>query len=171
MNATSRGKPTLLLYVLVAIAIGLLAAIYYSPVWWVSLTAPNYPEEAFPDGVRIHFHMNGVFNGCRMVEKKEIQEEEALDCVHEMDTINHYVGMYPIAAGGVIERAMSPFLVSMLGVMIIGYGIIAVPTGIVTVELGNAVRRARAERRCSTCGLADHDADARFCKGCGSALS
>ena len=95
--------------------IGLLLAIYYAPVWWVSLTAPNYPEEAFPDGVRIHFHMNGVFNGCKKVEKEEILEEEALDCVHEMDTINHYVGMYPIAAGGVIERAFSPFLISMLG--------------------------------------------------------
>jgi hypothetical protein len=87
----------------------------------VSLTAPNYPEEAFPDGVRIHFHMNGVFNGCRKVEKAEIVEEEALDCVHEMDTINHYVGMYPIAAGGVVERAFSPFLLSMLGVMLLGF--------------------------------------------------
>ena len=38
-----------------------------------------------------------------------------------MDTINHYVGMYPIAAGGVIERAFSPFLVSMLGVMLAGF--------------------------------------------------
>jgi len=53
-------------------------------------------------------------------------------------------------------------------VMIMGYAIIAVPTGIVTVELGHAVRRARAERACPACGLADHDADARFCKSCGS---
>ena len=112
-----------MVYVLVAAAIGLLTAIYYSPVWWVSLTAPNYPEEAFPDGVRIHFHMNGVFNGCRKVEKKEIQEEEALDCVHEMDTINHYVGMYPIAAGGVVEKAFSPYLVTLLAVMLIGFAI------------------------------------------------
>lgn len=103
------------------IAVALLAVIYYSPIWWVSLTAPNYPAEAFPDGVRIHFHFNGVFNGCEKVEKAEIREDEALDCVHEMDTINHYVGMYPIAAGGVIERALSPFLVAMLGVMVIGF--------------------------------------------------
>lgn len=102
-------------------AIALLATIYFTPVWWVSLTAPNYPEEAFPDGVRIHFHMNGVFNGCKKVEKAEIQEEEALDCVHEMDTINHYVGMYPIAAGGVVERAFSQYLVALLGVMLLGF--------------------------------------------------
>jgi hypothetical protein len=87
----------------------------------VSLTAPNYPEEAFPDGVKIHFHMNGVFNGCEAVQKAEIHEEERLDCVHEMDTINHYVGMYPIAAGGPIENSFSVFLMAMLGVMLFGY--------------------------------------------------
>ena len=107
--------------VLILAAIGLLVAIYFTPIWWVSLTAPNYPEEAFPDGIRIHFHMNGVFNGCEKIENVEITEDEAIDCVHEMDTINHYVGMYPIAAGGVIERAFSPFLMSMLAVMLVGF--------------------------------------------------
>lgn len=104
-------------------ALALLVAIYYTPTWWVSLKAPNYPEESFPDGVRIHFHMNGVFNGCTKVEKAEIQEEEALDCVHEMDTINHYVGMYPIAAGGPVEKAYSQFLMTLLGVMVVGFAI------------------------------------------------
>jgi hypothetical protein len=121
MNAVSQTKQTIQVGILTLIALGLLAAIFYTPIWWVSLTAPNYPEEAFPDGVRIHFHMNGVFNGCSKVEKEEIQEEVALDCVHEMDTINHYVGMYPIAAGGVVERAFSPFLISVLGVMLLGF--------------------------------------------------
>jgi len=121
MKQPVSSKSSPLVYVLTLAALGLLVAIFYSPVWWVSLTAPNYPEEAFPDGVRIHFHMNGVFNGCKKVEKTEIKEEEALDCVHEMDTINHYVGMYPIAAGGVVERAFSPFLMSFLGVMLVGF--------------------------------------------------
>ena len=106
---------------LVGISIVLLVAIYFAPIWWVSLTAPNYPPEAFPDGIRIHFHMTGVFNGCERVENVEIVEEEVLNCVHEMDTINHYVGMYPIASGGVIEKALSPFLMSMLVVMLLGF--------------------------------------------------
>ena len=106
---------------LIMASVVLLVAIYYTPVWWVALTAPNYPEEAFPDGVRINFHMNGVFNGCKKINKAELSESEALDCVHEMDTINHYVGMYPIAAGGVIERAFSPFLVGLLAVMLLGF--------------------------------------------------
>lgn len=123
MSVAKRNPQSALVYLFIAIAIGLLAAIYYAPVWWVSLTAPNYPAEAFPDGVRIHFHMNGVFNGCEMIEKDEIAEDEALDCVHEMDTINHYVGMYPIAAGGVIERAFAPFLMGLLAVMLAGFAV------------------------------------------------
>ncbi len=106
---------------LILVSIVLLVVIYLAPAWWVSLTAPNYPEESFPDGVRIHFHMNGVFNGCKKIEKEEVTESEALDCVHEMDTINHYVGMYPIAAGGVVERPFSPFLMAFLGVMLLGF--------------------------------------------------
>ena len=116
-------KQNLLVAGLSGISLLLLVAIYFSPIWWVSLTAPNYPPEAFPDGVRIHFHMNGVFNGCKKVEKIEIQEVEALDCVHEMDTINHYVGMYPIAAGGPVERVLSQFLVAFLGVMILAFAV------------------------------------------------
>lgn len=114
-------KRVIISNLLILVSLVLLAAIYFAPAWWVALTAPNYPEEAFPDGVKIHFHMNGVFNGCEKVEKKEIAETEALDCVHEMDTINHYVGMYPIAAGGVVEKTFSPFLLSLLGVMLIGF--------------------------------------------------
>jgi hypothetical protein len=107
--------------VLTLIGIALLAAIFYSPIWWVSLTAPNYPAESFPDGVRIQFHINGVFNGCSKQEKQEITEDEALDCVHEMDTINHYVGMYPIAAGGPVERGFGQFLMAFMAVMLLGF--------------------------------------------------
>lgn len=123
MTSTQDRTRLLLTALLTLAALVLLVAIYYTPTWWVSLKAPNYPPESFPDGVRIHFHMNGVFNGCTMVEKTEIQEEEALDCVHEMDTINHYVGMYPIAAGGPVEKAYSQFLMTLLGVMVVGFAI------------------------------------------------
>lgn len=116
-----QSKPTLQVAVLILVALGLLAVMFYTPIWWVSLTAPNYPEESFPDGVRIHFHMNGVFNGCQKQVKAEIVEEEALDCVHEMDTINHYVGMYPIAAGAPVERGFGQFLMAFMVVMLIGF--------------------------------------------------
>jgi voltage-gated potassium channel len=56
-------------------------------------------------------------------------------------------------------------------VMILGYGIIAVPTGIVTAELTLAGRPgAVSGQACPSCSAEGHDADARFCKRCGSAL-
>ncbi|MCB1763629.1 MAG: hypothetical protein KDI27_10910 [Gammaproteobacteria bacterium] len=121
MNAASQSKQTIQVATLTLLALGLLAVIFYSPIWWVSLTAPNYPAEAFPDGVKIHFHLNGVFNGCSKIDSGEITEQIALDCVHEMDTINHYVGMYPIAAGGPVERGFGQFLMVFLGVMLLGF--------------------------------------------------
>ncbi len=57
-------------------------------------------------------------------------------------------------------------------IMILGYGIIAVPTGIVTSELtwARAGRRASDGRACAACGLADHPADAAFCRRCGAVM-
>lgn len=56
-------------------------------------------------------------------------------------------------------------------IMLIGYGIIAVPTGIVTTEMAMAVkRREQSGESCPSCGREGHDRDARFCKYCGSAL-
>jgi voltage-gated potassium channel len=56
-------------------------------------------------------------------------------------------------------------------VMVIGYGIIAVPTGIVSVELAHAVREKKiASRTCPSCAVEGHDADANCCKYCGTKL-
>ena len=55
-------------------------------------------------------------------------------------------------------------------VMIMGYGIIAVPTGIVTSEMTKAKWVKESARACSNCGREGHDDDAGFCKFCGSPL-
>lgn len=75
--------------------------------------------------------------------------------------------------------------------MILGYGVIAVPTGIVTTELVRAEDRRAAEARsadrgrpgigapapsepevvCPECGAVGHAADARYCRRCGAELS
>ncbi len=54
--------------------------------------------------------------------------------------------------------------------MILGYGIIAVPTGIVTMELQRSAKRMPRAVSCAKCGRDGHDADAQFCKECGTAL-
>lgn len=63
------------------------------PVWYVALEAPNYPKSAFPEGIPVWFHIDG-FSGD----------------IHEMNTINHYVGMYPLEAGARYEREAGPFI-------------------------------------------------------------
>lgn len=57
-------------------------------------------------------------------------------------------------------------------IMIIGYGIIAVPTGIVTVEMSQAAwsNRKASCRSCPECSAEGHDQDAHHCKYCGSSL-
>jgi voltage-gated potassium channel len=55
-------------------------------------------------------------------------------------------------------------------IMIIGYAIIAVPTGIVTVELAQAFQRKISTQACPECSAEGHDSDAKFCKYCGSGL-
>ena len=55
-------------------------------------------------------------------------------------------------------------------IMIIGYGIIAVPTGIVTVELAQAFKRQISTQACPECSAEGHDIDAKHCKYCGSKL-
>ncbi len=102
-----------------ALAVVLMTAGYFSPMWWVSLTAPNYPEHTFPDGVRIHMHFNGVFNGCQARESEEVYEEEGLDCVHEMNTINHYIGMEALERGAQHEFAIAPFVFVLFGALAI----------------------------------------------------
>ena len=55
-------------------------------------------------------------------------------------------------------------------IMVLGYGIIAVPTGIVTVEMSHAMGHKAVNQACPSCSAQGHDRDARFCKYCGAAL-
>ena len=54
--------------------------------------------------------------------------------------------------------------------MIMGYAIIAVPTGIVTVELASAKQKEVSTQACAACARDGHDSDAVHCKFCGSKL-
>jgi voltage-gated potassium channel len=57
-------------------------------------------------------------------------------------------------------------------VMIMGYGVIAVPTGIVTAEITNRILSPRGKHQieCAKCGEEDHLRHARYCHHCGEAL-
>jgi voltage-gated potassium channel len=76
------------------------------------------------------------------------------------------VGYGDIAPGTVPGQILASLL------MITGYGIIAVPTGIVSAEMAAAKRRSNTvtTRSCQSCSIDIHAADARFCRRCGERL-
>jgi voltage-gated potassium channel len=55
-------------------------------------------------------------------------------------------------------------------IMILGYGIIAVPTGIVTAEMTQALKNTNTQV-CNNCNESHHDDNAIFCKICGNSLN
>ena len=55
-------------------------------------------------------------------------------------------------------------------IMILGYGIIAVPTGIVTAEMSFVKGRKVSTQASTECGAEGHDTDAVHCKYCGTPL-
>lgn len=64
------------------------------------------------------------------------------------------------------QSPLGQFLASIL--MIIGYGIIAVPTGIVSVEMARATEEAK--HKCPSCHFLIHSSKDRFCSHCGKHL-
>jgi len=71
-----------------------------------------------------------------------------------------YGDITPITSVG---RALSAF------VMLLGYTIIAVPTGIVSAEMVKEYKK-QADKKCPHCGKSGHEPDASFCKYCGENL-
>jgi voltage-gated potassium channel len=77
------------------------------------------------------------------------------------------VGYGDIAPGTPLGKAVASLI------MIMGYGVLAVPTGIVTTEIALASRvfnRPVSNQACPSCGREGHDADAVHCKHCGAKL-
>jgi voltage-gated potassium channel len=65
-----------------------------------------------------------------------------------------------------IGRALASFM------MLLGWGILAVPTGIVTAEMTAQQFQTRRlfHRTCPACGSGGHDEDAAYCRDCGARL-
>ncbi|MEN4901964.1 ion transporter [Luteimonas sp. TWI1437] len=74
------------------------------------------------------------------------------------------VGFGDISPGTPFGR----FITSIL--ILIGYSIIAVPTGIYTAELASTLRPKRRHVRCDGCALTDHEQGALYCRHCGHSL-
>jgi voltage-gated potassium channel len=78
------------------------------------------------------------------------------------------VTMTTVGYGDIAPKTpLGQFLAAVL--MILGYAIIAVPTGIVSVEMARATHHV-SNQACPTCGAEGHDIDATHCKYCGAHL-
>lgn len=75
------------------------------------------------------------------------------------------VGFGDIAPVTVAGRLVTSVLI------LIGYGILAVPTGIYTAELMGTLRSSTDGRECPRCGLVGHLSGARYCRSCGQAFA
>ena len=63
---------------------------------------------------------------------------------------------------------LGQFLASII--MIVGYSIIAVPTGIVTHEITEASKRKTSVKVCPGCNYSDEHPDSNYCRKCGKKL-
>jgi voltage-gated potassium channel len=83
-----------------------------------------------------------------------------------------YWAVVTLTTVGYGDLAPATTLGRMLAVvlMLTGYGIIAVPTGIVTVELTRAGLNPVSAQACPGCGLGAHEHDAVYCRRCGTKL-
>ena len=76
-----------------------------------------------------------------------------------------------VGYGDVVPVTAAGRAISALG-MLLGYAIIAVPTGIFTSNMMQAKSVAKHEPlNCPQCARAGHEADAHYCRFCGSSLS
>lgn len=60
------------------------------------------------------------------------------------------------------------FVASIL--ILIGYSVIAIPTGILTSQMTTELQKQRKARKCQCCKKRDHEANAHYCKFCGESL-
>lgn len=80
------------------------------------------------------------------------------------------VTMTTVGYGDVVPKTVLGKCVSAI-LILVGYSLIIVPTGFVSAELFDSKRRRQWQNRtCPHCFLEGHDEQARFCRGCGTAL-
>lgn len=95
--AANRGRyrlPTLLL----GLAAVLLLVSIFTPYWKMTLHAPQYPG-----GLTVHAYLNQLTGD-----------------VHEIDGLNHYIGMRPLEEAAQLERSLAIMAVSVLILLVLG---------------------------------------------------
>ncbi|MCR8924185.1 ion transporter [Dasania sp. GY-MA-18] len=74
-----------------------------------------------------------------------------------------------VGYGDITPHTLAGQIIASLA-MLTGYAILAVPTGILSAELINEMKKERAVYACRNCERAGHEKDAEYCKFCGTEL-
>src|SRR5262245_50465188 len=90
-----------------AIAAFVLALSYFQPFWTFKLYAPQYPH-----GLTLTISLTG-FSGD----------------VREIDMLNHYIGMAPLAQGAALERRYAKLLVAVACASVLAFALLRTRRG------------------------------------------
>ena len=85
---------------LLLLAVVLLAPTYLTPLWDMTMFAPQYP-----DGLRLHIWSYGLEGGNQGQDVKEI------------NLLNHYIGMHDLDTADFAEFKWMPFVIGALGLL------------------------------------------------------
>lgn len=93
--------------IIIAAASLLLVVMYFTPLWSISLEAPQYPE-----GLGLHIMLDTV-------------EGQNFRDLEKINNLNHYIGMQQIVPDAIPELKIMPWAIAFL----IGFGLIAAVSG------------------------------------------
>ncbi|MBC8068416.1 MAG: ion transporter [Deltaproteobacteria bacterium] len=74
-----------------------------------------------------------------------------------------------VGYGDVVPRTTIGQVIASV-VMVLGYGVVAIPVGIVSSDIAQSVEAHRRRLECPRCEVRGHAADSRFCRKCGYEL-
>ena len=80
------------------------------------------------------------------------------------------VTMTTVGYGDITPQTITGQMLATI-IMVMGYGIIAIPTGIVSAELAFSNKKKITTQACPSCSLEGHESDAKHCKFCGVELN
>jgi len=106
--------------VLLVLAALLLAAIYFSPLWNLTMFAPQYPE-----GLRLDIYSYKLEGG------------NAGQDIKEINVLNHYIGMRDLAQEDFTEFKWLPFVVGVIGLLYLRAAVLGTLGGLLDVFVLN----------------------------------
>lgn len=78
------------------------------PLWRIIITSPLYPKSTYPNGLDVDIMINGPHNACKVT-----------DCLHEINTLNHYIGMSPLSSAAPVFSRLGSYLALLMFFMVL----------------------------------------------------